>query len=99
MLTKILIVVVLIILLRNHLGIVKWLWPECVGLATGGMIGWWWVSATMELGTSYAIFEYVGCPRCLIKPIFALVGALLMVGPVSVAIRGLFPPNQKNEQK
>lgn len=99
MLIKIVIVVVILILLRNHLGILRVLWPECVGLAIGGMIGWWWASNIIRLDTGYQAFEYIGCPRGFVKPIFAFIGSVVTVGPVSAAIRGLFPPNQENEKK
>ena len=91
MLIKIIIVVVILILLRRQLRFLLPFWPMLVGLTIGAMIGWWWATNLIRLDTGYQAFEYIGCPRILFKPIFALIGALVMVGPLSVAIRSLFP--------
>jgi hypothetical protein len=93
MLIKILIVIVILILLRRHMGILKPFWPLCVGLAAGGVMGWWLATLAVNTGVDFCAFDHIGCPRIFIKPIFALVGALMMVGPVSAAIWGLFPPS------
>lgn len=90
MVIKILIAIGILILLRKHLWLLKPFWPMCVGLAVGGMIGWWWAAHLIRLDTGYQAFEYIGCPRIFFKPIFALIGALVMVGPVSAALYGLF---------
>lgn len=91
MLIKIVIIVVILILLRKQLWFLRPFWPVLVGLAIGGMIGWWWATSIIRLDTGYQAFEYIGCPRIFVKPIFAIIGALVMVGPVSAAIRVLFP--------
>ena len=97
MLIKILVVVVILLLLRRQMGILKPFWPLCVGLAVGGLCGWWLVTLAINTGVNFCAFEHIGCPRILIKPVFALIGALMMVGPTSTAIYGLFPPDKKNE--
>ena len=94
MLIKILLVIVVLILLRNHLGILKPFWPLIVGLTIGGFVGWWFVSFLMGIGENFDILQQLGCPRILIKPIFAIIGALMMAGPVSAALYGLFPPKK-----
>ena len=95
MLIKILVVVIILLLLRRQMGILKPVWPLCVGLAVGGLAGWWLVTLAINTGVNFCAFEHIGCPRIFIKPIFALIGALMMVGPISTAIYGLFPPDKK----
>lgn len=95
MLIKILIVVVILIVLRKHLDIFKPFWPIFVGFGVGAAIGWLWCSQIIRLGTTFACLEYFGCPQGFAKPIFAFVGGLVTIGPVSAAIWGLFPPNRE----
>ena len=99
MLIKILIVVVVLILLRRHMGILKPFWPLCVGLTVGGFTSWWLVTLAVNTGVNFCAFEHIGCPRIFIKPIFALIGALMMAGPVSAAIYGLLPPAPDKDKK
>jgi hypothetical protein len=92
MLVKILLVAVIIVLLRNRLGIFRFLWPEFVGLAVGAMVGWWWATFLANSGVRFEAIENMGCPNSFIRPGFVLIGALAAVKPISAAIRGLFPP-------
>ena len=94
MLIKILIVVVILILLRRYMGILKPFWPLCVGLTVGGLTGWWLATLAFNTGVDFSILEHSGCPRWFIKPIVAVIGALMLVGPVSTVIWGLFPPQK-----
>ena len=98
MLIKILIVVVILILLRRHMGILKPFWPLCVGLTAGSLTGWWLATLAVNTGVDFSTLEYFGCPRWFIKPIVALIGALMMVGPISVVIGGLFPQKGKKNE-
>ena len=93
MLIKILLVIVILILLRRHMGILKPFWPLCVGLVVGGTTGWWLATLAFNVGVNFGAFENLGCPGVLIKPIIAILGALTMAGPVSAGIYSLFPPN------
>ena len=99
MLIKILIAVVILILLRRHLGIFKPFWLLCVGFAVGAVVSWCVVSQMIRLGTTFPSLEYFGCPERFARHIFAFVGGLVTIGPVSAAIWGLFPPcnGKKNE--
>jgi hypothetical protein len=97
MLIKILVVIVILLLLRRQMGIFKPFWPLCVGLTVGGLAGWWLATLAVNTGVNFCAFEHIGCPRIFIKPIFALIGALMMVGPISAAIYSLLPPDKKNE--
>ena len=90
MLIKILIAVSILILLRKQLWFLRPFWPVLVGLTIGATVGWWWATNMIRLDTGYQAFEYISCPRIFVKPIFALIGALVMVGPVSAALYGLF---------
>jgi len=91
MLIKLLIVIVILFLLRRHMGILRPFWPQCVGLIVGAFMGWWLATMAINTGVNFGTLVYLGCPQKLIKPFFAAVGALTMVGPVSAAIRSLFP--------
>ncbi len=95
MVTKALVVVVILFLLRSHMGIIKPFWPLCVGLAVGAFAGWWLMTLAVDTGADFSVLEQLGCPRRLIKPVVALLGALMAAGPVSTAIRGLFPCEDK----
>ena len=67
MLIKILIVVVILILLRRHMGMLKPFWPLCVGLAIGGFTGWWLATLAVNTGVDFSTLEYFGCPRWFIN--------------------------------
>ena len=99
MFIKILIVVVILILLRRHMGILKPFWPLCVGLVIGGFTGWWLATLAVNTGVNFSILERFGCPRWFIKPIVAVIGALILVGPISAAIWGLLPPAPDKDKK
>jgi hypothetical protein len=98
MLIKILIAIVILIVLRSHMGILKPFWPLCVGLTVGSFTSWWLVTLAVNTGVNFCAFEHIGCPRIFIKPIFALIGALMMAGPVSAAIYGLLPPDKDKKK-
>lgn len=94
---KILIVIVILFLLRRHIGVLKPSWPLCVGLTVGGLTGWWLATLAVNTGVDFSTLEYFGCPRWFIKPIVAVIGALMMVGPISAVIWSLFPPNKEKK--
>ena len=98
MLIKIAIVIVLIIVLRHHLGPLKPHWPVLVGLLAGALAGWWVVSFLIRSNVHFETFEYFGCPQSMIKPLFATIGALVAVKPVSTAIRQLFPFREQRDR-
>jgi hypothetical protein len=97
MVIKLLIIITLLILLRHHLSLLKPYWPAIVGLLAGALVGWWSASFLISSGTRFEALEYLGCPRSLIKPVFAIVGALITVKPVTMAIRELFPPQDRRD--
>lgn len=97
-LIKILVVVAILILLRDRLAFLRPHWPVLIGLSVGGIVGWWWASFLLKSGTTFELFDYLGYQQSLVKPVFALIGALVAVKPVSKAIRELFPRDQENNK-
>lgn len=97
-LIKILVVVAILILLRDRLAFLRPHWPVLVGLSVGGIVGWWWGTFLINSGTHIELFEYLGYPQSLAKPLFAVIGALAVVKPISNAIRELFPRDQENNK-
>ena len=97
-LIKILVAVAILILLRDRLTFLKPHWPVLVGLSVGGILGWWWGTFLTNSGTRIELFEYLGYSQAFVKPLFALIGALAVVKPVSKAIRELFPRDQENNK-
>jgi len=91
MLVKIILVVIILLLLRSHMGILKPFWPVLVGFLVGAFIGWQMVNVLTALKVDLDCFENLGCPQRFVKPLFALIGGLGTVKPISTALRVLFP--------
>jgi hypothetical protein len=91
MLIKIAIIVIIAIVLRHYLIPLKSHWPVIVGLIAGTLAGWWMANFLIRFNVSFETFEFFGCPQDMVKPLFATIGALVAVKPVSIAIRQLFP--------
>ncbi len=91
MFIKIVLVVVILLLLRNNMGVLKPFWPLVVGLTVGALIGWWFSVFLIEYGVDFSFMEDFGCPKRLVKLVAALIGALAAVKPVSAAIYSLLP--------
>lgn len=95
---KILIVVIIAILLRRHLAFFKPHWPVIVGFMAGAVAGWSWGHFLIKSGTHIELLYYLGRPQSFAKPLFAIIGALVTVKPVSTAIRELFPRDQEKDE-
>ncbi len=91
MLVKLLLVVIILILLRSHMGILKPFWPVLVGFLVGAFVGWQMVNVLTALKVNLDFFENLGCPQRFVKPLFAFIGGLVAVKPISTALRVLFP--------
>ena len=91
MLVKILLVVIILLLLRGHMGALKPFWPVIAAFLVGAFIGWQMVNVLTALKVNLDCFESLGCPQRFIKPLFALIGGLVAVKPISTALRVLFP--------
>ena len=99
MLIKIIIVVTIIILLRNHLSFLKPYWHVVAGYLVGAVAGWLMVSVLIALKLNVERdLSYLGCPAGLVRPLFAFIGALVVVKPVSTAIRELFPYREQRDR-
>ena len=97
MLIKIVIVIVIIFLLRSHLAFLRPYWHVFVGFGVGAVTGWLMVSVLNGLKVNVEHdLGYLGCPAKLIRPLFALVGGLASVNPVSTALRRLFPYREES---
>jgi len=95
---KVLIVVIIAILVRRHLAFFKPHWPVIVGIIVGAVAGWWWGCFLIKSGTHLELLDYLGRPQTFVKPLFAIIGALVAVKPVSVAIRELFPRDKEKDE-
>jgi hypothetical protein len=85
MLVKIILVVIILLLLRSHMGIFKPFWPVIVAFLVGAFLGWQMVNVLTGLEADVDCFENLGCPIRFVKPLFALIGGLVAVKPVSTA--------------
>ena len=91
-LIKIIIVVTILILLRSHLSFLKPYWHVVAGFLVGAIAGWLMVSVLIALKVNVEHdLSYLGCPAGLVRPIFAFIGGLVAVTPISIALRLLFP--------
>lgn len=91
MLVKIILVVIILLLRRSHMGILKPLWPVLVGFLVGAFVGWQMVNVLTALKVNLDFFENFGCPQRYVKPLSAFIGGLVALKPISTAIRVLFP--------
>lgn len=91
LIVKIILVLFVLFLLRSHMGIFKPFWSVLVGFLVGAFIGWQMVNVLTALKVDLGFFENFGCPQRFIKPLFALIGGLAAVTPVSTTLRRLFP--------
>jgi hypothetical protein len=98
MLVKIILVVIILLLLRSHMGILKPFWPVLVGFLVGAFIGWQMVNVLTALKVNLNFFENFGCPQRYVKPLFAFIGGLVAVKPISTALLVLFPFREQRDR-
>lgn len=91
MLIKIVIIVTIIFLLRSHLAFLKPYWQVLAGFVLGAIAGWLMVDVLINLKVNLDFFKNFGCPHYLVKPLFAAIGGLVVVKPLSTVLRRLFP--------
>lgn len=92
MFIKALIVIGIMFALRNHLGFLRPYWHIVAGYILATLFAWWvltFIFARPEIVLE--ISRLFNCPSRLVKPVFAALGGLMIVGPICAAIGRFFP--------